>query len=83
MRIKLLVLISSAALAGCAAPPAPVTIAPPPPDLMRPPCQMLPPVSDADEDLAVDVQNLECVRTLRLQVYRLQSWIKIASEGEP
>lgn len=79
MRIRLLVLISSVALVGCATPPAPVTIAPPPPDLMRPPCQMLPPVSDADEDLAVDVQNLECVRTLRLQVYRLQGWARIVA----
>lgn len=44
---------------------------------------MLPPVSNADEDLAVDVQNMECVRQLRLQVYRLQGWIKIASRVEP
>lgn len=81
MRIILLVLISSAAMAGCAA-PAPVTIAPPPPDLLRPPCQMLPPVSDADEDLAVDVANLECVRTLRLQIYRLQGWARIVAGEE-
>lgn len=43
------------------------------------PCKMLPPVSDADEDLAVDVQNMECVRQLRLQVYRLQGWARIAA----
>lgn len=78
MRIRLLVLISSAAMAGCAA-PAPVTIAPPPPDLMRPPCLMQAPVSDADEDLAIDVQNMECVRQLRLQVYRLQGWARIVA----
>lgn len=39
---------------------------------------MLPPVSNADADLAVDVQNMECVRQLRLQVYRLQGWARIA-----
>ena len=48
-------------------------------DLMRRPCQLEMPVSDADEDLAVDVQNMECVRKLRLQVYRLQGWVRIAA----
>lgn len=43
------------------------------------PCQMEMPVSDADEDLAIDVQNMECVRKLRLQVYRLQGWARIAA----
>ena len=47
------------------------------------PCKMLPPVSDADEDLAVDVQNMECVRRLRLQVYRLQGWARIAAGVAP
>ena len=47
------------------------------------PCKMLPPVSDADEDLAIDVQNLECVRQLRLQVYRLQGWARIAAGVAP
>lgn len=42
------------------------------------PCQMETPVSDADEDLAVDLRNYECVRQLRLQVYRLQGWARIA-----
>lgn len=37
------------------------------------------PVSNADEDLAIDVQNMECVRKLRLQVYRLQGWVRIAA----
>lgn len=45
---------------------------------MKPPCQMQPPVNNADEDLAIDVQNMECVRHLRLQVYRLQGWASIA-----
>ena len=45
---------------------------------MTPPCKMQPPVSDADEDLAIDVQNMECVRQLRLRVYRLQGWVRIA-----
>lgn len=46
---------------------------------MKPPCKMTPPVSDADEDLAIDVQNMECVRQLRLQVFRLQGWVRIAA----
>lgn len=43
------------------------------------PCKMLPPVNNADEDLAIDVQNMECVRQLRLQVFRLQGWVRIAA----
>ena len=43
------------------------------------PCKMEMPVSDADEDLAVDLHNYECVRQLRLQVYRLQGWARIAA----
>ena len=49
------------------------------PALMVKPCQMEMPVSDADEDLAVDLRNYECVRQLRLQVYRLQGWARIAA----
>lgn len=41
------------------------------------------PVSDADEDLAVDLRNYECVRQLRLQVYRLQGWALIAAGVAP
>ena len=51
--------------------------------MMQPPCKLAAPSSDADEDLAIDVQNMECVRQLRLQVYRLQGWVKIASRVEP
>ena len=50
---------------------------------MKPPCKMAAPVSNADEDLAVDVQNMECVRQLRLQVYRLQGWALIAAGVAP
>ena len=50
---------------------------------MKPPCKMASPVSDADEDLAIDVQNMECVRKLRLQVYRLQGWARIAAGVAP
>ena len=53
------------------------------PALMVKPCQMEMPVSDADEDLAVDLRNYECVRQLRLQVFRLQGWARIAAGVAP
>ncbi|QFR58860.1 hypothetical protein QA025_gp08 [Salmonella virus VSe101] len=37
---------------------------------------MVLPSSDADEDLAVDAQNAECTRQLRLKVFRLQEYIR-------
>lgn len=43
---------------------------------MTKPCKPLPPSADADEDLKIDVQNMECTRQLRLQVYRLQDYIR-------
>lgn len=42
---------------------------------MSKPCKLNLPTNNADEDLGVDVQNNECVRKLRLQVYQLQRWI--------
>lgn len=42
---------------------------------MSKPCKLNLPSADPDEDLAIDVQNNECVRKLRLQVYQLQDWI--------
>lgn len=52
-------------------------------DMMRAPCQLEAPVSDSDEDLALDVRNAECVRTIRLQVYRLQDWVKNVTKEKP
>lgn len=77
------IMLTTAVLAGCAN-SSPINVAPYlPPDLMRPPCKMQPPVSNADGDLAIDVQNMECVRKLRLQVYRLQGWARIAAGVAP
>lgn len=65
-------------LAGCSSsyvPPAqqlPVV----PAEIMTEPCKLLPPDANADDDLAIDVQNAECVRRLRLKVYRLQDWVR-------
>uniref|UniRef100_A0AAU8GH77 Rz-like spanin n=3 Tax=unclassified Jerseyvirus TaxID=2025810 RepID=A0AAU8GH77_9CAUD len=44
--------------------------------MMQPPCKLAAPSSDADEDLAIDVQNAECTRQLRLKVFRLQEYIR-------
>lgn len=44
--------------------------------MMYPPCKLAPPSSDADEDLAIDVQNAECVRQLRLKVFMLQDYVR-------
>lgn len=44
--------------------------------MMQPPCKLAQPSSGADEDLAVDVQNAECVRQLRLKVFMLQDYVR-------
>lgn len=44
--------------------------------MMQPPCKLAPPSSDADHDLAIDVQNAECVRQLRLKVFMLQDYVR-------
>ncbi|AXQ70267.1 hypothetical protein vst10_09 [Salmonella virus VSt10] len=74
----LAVLSVSFLLNGCQSNDAPPRMLIPSPDttLMQPPCKMVLPSSDADEDLAVDVQNAECTRQLRLKVFRLQGYIR-------
>ena len=66
-------------LVGCSSSPAPLTMPTPSPAMMTPPCKLLPPSANADGDLSVDVQNAECVRQLRLKVYRLQDWVRNAT----
>ena len=44
--------------------------------MMQPPCKLTQPSSDADGDLAIDVQNAECVRQLRLKVFMLQDYVR-------
>ena len=44
--------------------------------MMQPPCKLAQPSSDADADLAIDVQNAECVRQLRLKVFMLQDYVR-------
>lgn len=44
--------------------------------MMQPPCKLVQPSSDADEDLAIDVQNAECARQLRLKVFMLQDYVR-------
>ena len=63
-------------LTACASKPQPSIMPTISPDLMTPPCKLLAPSSDSDEDLAIDVQNAECVRQLRLRVFRLQDWVR-------
>lgn len=73
-----LILLGVMFLAGCSSeyvPPAqqlPVV----PAEIMTPPCKLGAPSANADEDIAIDVQNAECVRQLRLKVYRLQDWVR-------
>lgn len=74
--MRLPILFSSLILAGCVQTAAPPTMPIPSPDMMTPPCKLESPVSDADEDLAIDVRNAECTRQLRLKVYRLQGYIR-------
>lgn len=44
--------------------------------MMQPPCKLAAPSSDVDEDLAIDVQNVECARQLRLKVFMLQDYVR-------
>lgn len=67
-------------MVGCAPKYTPNTLPPVDPRMMVAPCKLAPPSADADEDLQIDVQNAECVRQLRLKVYRLQDWIKNVTE---
>lgn len=65
-------------LAGCSSGYIPPAQQLPPVDasLMVAPCKLGVPSFNADEDLSVDVANAECVRQLRLKVYRLQDWVR-------
>lgn len=71
-----LILLGAMLLVGCAENYTPNTLPPVPAAIMAPPCKLLPPAANADDDLAIDVQNAECVRQLRLKVYRLQDWVR-------
>jgi hypothetical protein len=44
------------------------------------PCKFADPVADPDADLMIDVQNMDCGRRLRQQVYELQDEIKAARQ---
>ena len=44
--------------------------------MMQPPCKLAAPSSDADEDLAIDVQNPDWERQLRLKVFMLQDYVR-------
>ncbi len=77
-------LIGIVLLTGCASeyvPPA-QQLPPVPAEAMTPPCKLGAPSADADEDLQIDVANAECVRQLRLKVYRLQDWVKNVTESK-
>lgn len=74
---KLFLLAVIIGITGCAPEYTPNTL---PPQLMTAPCKLGDAKADADEDLSVDVLNAECVRQLRLKVYRLQDWIKNVTE---
>lgn len=71
-----LILVGALLLTGCAENYTPNTLPPVNPELMAAPCKLQAPSANADEDLAVDVQNAECTRQLRLKVYRLQDWVR-------
>ena len=77
-----LILLGVLLLAGCSSEYVPPAQQLPPVDasLMVAPCKSLPPSADPDEDLAIDVQNAECVRQNRLKVYRLQDWVRNVTE---
>lgn len=77
---KLFVIAGIIGIAGCAPKYTPNTLPPVDPQMMSAPCKLAPPSADADEDLAIDVQNAECTRQLRLKVFRLQDWIKNVTE---
>lgn len=73
-----LILVGVVLLAGCSSGYVPPAQQLPPVDasLMVAPCKLGAPSANADEDLSVDVTNAECVRQLRLKVYRLQDWVR-------
>lgn len=79
-----LLLIGVVLLAGCSSGYVPHAQQLPavPVEIMTAPCKLLPPAANADDDLAIDVQNAECTRQLRLKVYRLQDWIKNVTEAK-
>lgn len=77
---KLFVIAGIIGMVGCAPKYTPNTVPPVDPQMMSAPCKLAPPSADADEDLAIDVQNAECTRQLRLKVFRLQDWIKNVTE---
>ena len=77
---KLFLLAVIIGITGCAQEYTPNMLPPVDPQLMTAPCKLADAKADSDEDLSVDVQNAECVRQLRLKVYRLQDWIKNVTE---
>lgn len=77
---KLFLIAGIIAVSGCAPKYTPNTLPPVDPQLMIAPCKLGDAKADADEDLSVDVQNAECVRQLRLKVFRLQDWIRNVSQ---
>lgn len=79
LRKYMLITLTTAAAVGCAPKHQSVITPHVDPSLMLPPCQLLAPSSDSDADLAADVQNAECVRQLRLRVFRLQDWVRNAT----
>lgn len=74
--MRLPILFSSLILVGCAQTATPTAMIKPNQAMMTPPCKLLPPSANADEDLSIDVQNAECTRQLRLRVFQLQDWIR-------
>ncbi|ELH4999560.1 hypothetical protein ACKJVF_003756 [Salmonella enterica subsp. enterica serovar Kentucky] len=77
---KLFLLAVIIGITGCAPKYTPNTLPPVKASLMVEPCKFSDAKADADEDLSADVQNAECVRQLRLKVYRLQDWIRNVTE---
>ncbi|ECP2181874.1 hypothetical protein FYS77_23665 [Salmonella enterica] len=73
---KLFLLAVIIGITGCAPEYTPNTLPLVDPQLMTAPCKLADAKADADEDLSVDVRNAECVRQLRLKVYRLQDYIR-------
>lgn len=73
-----LILVGTLLLTGCSSGYVPLAQQLPvlPAEIMTPPCKLMPPAVNADDDLAIDVQNAECTRQLRLKVFRLQDWIR-------
>lgn len=76
----MLCILITAGLVGCAERIEPAPMIKPNQAMMTPPCKLLPPSANADEDLSIDVQNAECTRQLRLRVFQLQDWIRNVTE---